>query len=86
MNILGFRATFSGIFSSLNPKIFIKNLQEEKLLLKVALNPKIFIKNLQEEKLVLKVALSPKIFIKNLQEENLGLGPLSVEVFLPVSF
>jgi hypothetical protein len=50
----------------------------------VALNPKIFIKNLQEEKLVLKVALSPKIFIKNLQEESLG--PLSIEVFLPVSF
>jgi hypothetical protein len=68
--------------------IFIKNLQEEKLLLKVALNPKIFIKSLQEEKLLLKVALSPKIFIKNLQEEKLlqGLGPLSVEVFLPVSF
>jgi hypothetical protein len=37
---------------ALSPKIFIKNLQEEKLLLKVALNPKIFIKNLQEEKLV----------------------------------
>jgi hypothetical protein len=75
MNILGVRATFSRIFSplkvALNPKIFIKNLQEEKILLKVALNPKIFIKSLQEEKLLLKVALNPKI---------------SVEVFLPVSF
>jgi hypothetical protein len=65
---------------ALSPKIFIKSLQEEKLLLKVALNPKIFIKNLQEEKLLLKVALNPKIFIFK------GLGPLSVEVFLPVSF
>jgi hypothetical protein len=37
---------------ALNPKIFIKSLQEEKLLLKVALSPKIFIKNLQEEKSV----------------------------------
>jgi hypothetical protein len=37
---------------ALNPKIFFKNLQEEKLLLKVTLNPEIFIKNLQEEKLL----------------------------------
>jgi hypothetical protein len=44
---------------ALNPKIFIKSLQEEDILLKVALNPKIFIKSLQEEKLLLKVALNP---------------------------
>jgi hypothetical protein len=33
---------------ALSPKIFIKSLQEENILLKVALNPKIFIKSLQE--------------------------------------
>jgi hypothetical protein len=70
MNILGLREILL-LKVALNPKIFIKSLQEEDILLKVALSPKIFIKSLQEEKLLLKVALNPKIFIK---------------VFLPVSF